>query len=102
MTSSRRRHTATAWRWRLAGSTSHAAVDREPLNGRLGAGLIRALAGAGMQEAALRHFHTVRAAMAEELGVDPDPHLLTALEAVLRKRQEPTSGSIPGLEQNGG
>jgi DNA-binding SARP family transcriptional activator/DNA-binding XRE family transcriptional regulator len=60
-----------------------AAARDEPLNGAVAARLMRALADSGQQAAAFGTFARVRDALATELGLDPDPILLDALDRVL-------------------
>jgi DNA-binding SARP family transcriptional activator len=57
----------------------------EPLHGAVHARLMIALAGSGHQAAALRVFADIRARLADELGVDPDPDLVEAHRLVLRQ-----------------
>ena len=59
-----------------------------PLDERVGAELVRALATAGRQADALQAHERIRAALAEELGVDPGPDLRAAQLAVLRGETE--------------
>ncbi len=61
-----------------------ALAAEHPLNERLTALLIRALAGAGRQADALRAYEQVRATLADELGVDPSQYLQDIHVAVLR------------------
>jgi DNA-binding SARP family transcriptional activator/tetratricopeptide (TPR) repeat protein/DNA-binding XRE family transcriptional regulator len=72
-------------RFELAAELLHQFVEDEPLHEGLHARLMRALAGAGQQAAALRVFDTVRARLANELGVAPGPELQAAQLRVLRQ-----------------
>ncbi|MBB4696472.1 AfsR/SARP family transcriptional regulator [Paractinoplanes abujensis] len=58
----------------LAGPLS-AAVDRFPLQERLSGQLMRALFRSGRQAAALAEYRRVRAALRDDLGLDPGPEL---------------------------
>ncbi|MGN6608569.1 MAG: BTAD domain-containing putative transcriptional regulator, partial [Jatrophihabitans sp.] len=59
-------------------------TDRHPLHERLTGQLLRALAAAGRQSDALARYERVRAALADELGVDPSPELQGVHLALLR------------------
>ncbi|MBF9131855.1 hypothetical protein I0C86_23230 [Plantactinospora sp. S1510] len=57
--------------------------DEDPLNERLHAQLMVALAGSGEQAAALQVFTRMRARLADQLGVDPGPQMREAQQLVL-------------------
>ena len=61
-----------------------ALVAKAPLRERFTALLMRALASTGRQSEALDCFESLRARLAEELGVDPSPELTAAHLSVLR------------------
>ncbi|MFJ8105875.1 ATP-binding protein [Streptomyces sp. NPDC096132] len=63
----------------------HMAARMAPLHERVQASLIAALAAAGRPAEALSVFRTVRARLAEELGVDPGPALVAAHLRVLER-----------------
>ncbi|MFJ3799489.1 ATP-binding protein [Streptomyces sp. NPDC090088] len=63
----------------------HMAARMAPLHERVQASLIAALAAAGQPAEALSVFRTVRARLAEELGVDPGPGLVAAHLGVLER-----------------
>ncbi|MEU6201419.1 BTAD domain-containing putative transcriptional regulator [Streptomyces sp. NPDC047061] len=63
----------------------HMAARMAPLHERVQASLIAALAAAGQPAEALSVFRTVRARLAEELGVDPGPALAAAHQRVLER-----------------
>ncbi|MFG3291915.1 BTAD domain-containing putative transcriptional regulator [Streptomyces sp. NPDC048179] len=63
----------------------HMAARMAPLHERVQASLIAALAAAGQPAEALSVFRTVRARLAEELGVDPGPALVAAHLRVLER-----------------
>ncbi|MFD4511438.1 ATP-binding protein [Streptomyces sp. NPDC058457] len=63
----------------------HMAARMAPLDERVQASLIAALAAAGQPAEALSVFRTVRARLAEELGVDPGPALVAAHLRVLER-----------------
>ncbi|MFD4603288.1 ATP-binding protein [Streptomyces sp. NPDC058464] len=63
----------------------HMAARMAPLHERVQASLIAALAAAGQPAEALSVFRTVRARLAEELGVDPSPALMAAHQRVLER-----------------
>jgi DNA-binding SARP family transcriptional activator/DNA-binding XRE family transcriptional regulator len=64
----------------------------DPFNGAVQAALIRALAAAGEQAAAVRAFNDIQALLANELGVDPDPPVT---EAYLRALRAPEAVRAP-------
>ncbi|MFD4293536.1 BTAD domain-containing putative transcriptional regulator [Rhodococcus sp. NPDC058532] len=59
-------------------------VDRNPLRNRLRGAHMRALSRAGRQPEALASFARLRALLAEDLGLDPDPELVALHTAILR------------------
>jgi len=67
-----------------------ALVVKAPLRERLTELLMRALASAGRQSEALERFESLRARLADELGVDPSPQLRAAQLAILRGELAPT------------
>jgi DNA-binding SARP family transcriptional activator len=62
-----------------------ALARRDPLHGAAHSRLMLALASRGEQAAALRVFDRISRRMAEELGLDPDPELVSARQRVLRQ-----------------
>ncbi|MDQ7906062.1 BTAD domain-containing putative transcriptional regulator [Phytohabitans sp. ZYX-F-186] len=62
------------------------AARMAPLHEGVQASLVRTLAAAGRQAEALSVFQTVRARLAEELGIDPGPTLVAALRHVLARQ----------------
>jgi DNA-binding SARP family transcriptional activator len=67
-----------------------ALAQRDPLHGAAHARLMLALAGRGEQAAALRVFDRIRGRLAEELGVAPDPELVTAQQRILQQEHVPS------------
>ncbi len=63
--------------------------DEHPLDERVGAALVTALAAAGRQADALHAYDDLRHRLADELGVDPGAELQAAHMAVLRGESEP-------------
>ncbi|SQE00401.1 transcriptional regulator [Parafrankia sp. BMG5.11] len=70
-----------------------------PLHETVQASLVFTLAAAGQQAEALSVFGTVRARLAEELGIDPGPALRAAHLRVLG--QPPTSAASAGADDDG-
>jgi DNA-binding SARP family transcriptional activator/tetratricopeptide (TPR) repeat protein len=82
-----------------------ALAEREPLDERAHAWLMRALAGSQQRAAALEVFAACRARLDEQLGVEPGPELARARELALRDTgpdragapgQWPAPGQAPG------
>lgn len=71
-----------------------AAADH-PLDEPLLARLILALAGTGLRPEALSTYQTVRARLADELGIDPGPELSDVHRAVLAGPPAPAAGAGP-------
>ncbi|MGW1562653.1 ATP-binding protein [Streptomyces sp. NPDC002144] len=69
----------------------HLAASMAPLHEPVQAGLITTLAAAGQQAEALSVFATVRARLAEDLGIDPGPLLQAAHQRVLTQTPSPTA-----------
>jgi len=67
---------------------------QQPLEERVHARLMVALAGAGQQAAAIRAFEAVRRRLDEELGIRPGPELGAAHQRVLRQDIPPPAGDI--------
>ncbi|MFF4902796.1 BTAD domain-containing putative transcriptional regulator [Streptomyces sp. NPDC001068] len=75
------------------------AVDSHPFDEALHSRLIAALAVTGRQAEALHQFESIRAALAEELGVEPGPELRAAQRHLLQRRvpRDPVApASLPG------
>ncbi len=70
-------------------------VAEHPLRERLVGALMRSLVAAGRPAEALTVYGTARAALAEELGVDPSPELSALHTAVLRGQVEVPAGPPP-------
>ena len=69
------------------------ALGREqPLEERIHARLMVALAGAGRQAAAMEAFEALRRRLDEDLGVRPGPELIAAHQRVLRQDIPPAAG----------
>ncbi|MER5431790.1 BTAD domain-containing putative transcriptional regulator [Streptomyces sp. NPDC002588] len=77
----------------------HLAASMAPLHEPVQAGLISTLAAAGQQAEALSVFDTVRARLAEDLGIDPGPALQAAHRQVLM--QTTPSANVPDRDTNG-
>ncbi|GAA3616380.1 BTAD domain-containing putative transcriptional regulator [Nonomuraea rosea] len=73
-----------------------AAATRHPLDERLQARLVLALAATGRQVEALDTWQAVRDELAEELGIEPGPELRAAQQRVLRETAGPV-GEATGL-----
>ncbi|MFS8201683.1 ATP-binding protein [Streptomyces sp. CWNU-52B] len=71
----------------------HLAASMAPLHEPVQAGLINTLAAAGQQAQALSVFGTVRARLAEDLGIDPGPALRAAHRRVLTQTERSRSRS---------
>lgn len=74
--------------------TLYLAARMTPLHEAVQAALVTALAATGRQAEALAVFRTVRAQLAEELGIDPGPTLVTAQQGVLEQTPAP-AGETP-------
>jgi predicted ATPase/DNA-binding SARP family transcriptional activator len=76
-----------------------AAAALRPLSERLAMLRMRALAAAGRQSDALAVYQQIRAALGDELGVDPSPELrelhLTLLRGELERPAAPTAAATP-------
>ncbi|MBP2328814.1 DNA-binding SARP family transcriptional activator [Kibdelosporangium banguiense] len=77
------------------------ATSMAPLHESVQASLITTLAAAGQQAEALAAFRTVRARLAEDLGIDPGPVLHAAHQRVLRPTLAPVAG-VPETPPIGG
>ena len=80
----------------IAPLTSRA--EQEPLDERLAAQLATALYRAGRQADALDHLRRVRSRLADELGVDPGPHLADLHQRILTadpRLTEPVPRQLP-------
>lgn len=73
-----------------------AACHREPLNERIAARLMIALAGSGCQAAALDLYEDVRRRLDEQLGIFPCAELAEAHARVLRQQIPPASPAAGG------
>jgi len=73
----------------------HRAAGMAPLDENVQAGLVTALGAAGQQAKALSVFQTVRARLAEELGIDPGPALVAAQRRVLGQLSAPAEPAEP-------
>jgi DNA-binding SARP family transcriptional activator len=69
----------------------------EPLDERVHARLMAALAATGQQAAALRVFEQVRTRLDHELGVSPGPELADAHLQIMRATDEDGAGSVQAL-----
>ncbi|MEU4877677.1 BTAD domain-containing putative transcriptional regulator [Streptomyces sp. NPDC021608] len=90
------------------------AADRHPLDEPLQSALVLALGAAGRRPEALTVYESVRARLAEELGIDPGAELREARDAVLhvhvstapspdpRRRENPESRETPEGRENRG
>ena len=92
---------------RLAAGVPEAAADtvtgpaaEHPLDERLCALAVRALAGTGQQVAALAAYERTRAALADQLGVDPGTDLAAAHLAVLRSEGATAPEAAPSARTN--
>ena len=70
-------------------------VDEHPLRERLRAQLMLALYRSGRQAESLQAFHDARAALVEELGIDPSPSLQQLHGAILRQDASLDLGPAP-------
>ncbi|WP_170141159.1 AfsR/SARP family transcriptional regulator [Allonocardiopsis opalescens] len=70
-------------------------ADAHPLRERLQARLVHALHAAGRQADALERYRRTRAALVDELGVEPGPELAEAHLAVLRGHPQPPPAPEP-------
>jgi DNA-binding SARP family transcriptional activator len=73
-----------------------AAYQREPLNERIAARLMIALAGSGCQAAALWVYDEVRRSLDEQLGIYPCAELSAAQAVVLRQEVRPARPAVSG------
>lgn len=78
------------------------AAGMAPLHEPVQASLIRALAAAGQQAAALSVFETVRSRLAEDLGIDPGPALRAAQLEVLGQPLPVAAASSAGAATSAG
>ncbi|WP_431977824.1 AfsR/SARP family transcriptional regulator [Micromonospora haikouensis] len=65
------------------------AAERDPFDERVQAGLVTTLAAAGRQAEALAAYRSIRARLADELGIDPGPDLREAHRRVLTQAGPP-------------
>ncbi len=79
------------WHQRVLALLEELARD-QPLDERVHARLIVALAGAGQQAAAIEVFEALRQRLDEDLGVRPGPELAAAHQRVLRRDIPPPAG----------
>jgi len=73
-------------------------AERRPLDERLAAQLATALYRAGRRADALDHLHRVRRRLADELGIDPGPHLTDLRQRILvadPRLSEPVPRHLP-------
>jgi DNA-binding SARP family transcriptional activator/tetratricopeptide (TPR) repeat protein len=73
-------------------------AEQEPLDERLAAQLATALYRAGRRADALDHLHRVRTRLADDLGVDPGPHLVDLRQRILTsdpRLTEPVPRQLP-------
>ncbi|MBO3749858.1 AAA family ATPase [Streptosporangiaceae bacterium NEAU-GS5] len=80
-----------------AGEYATAAAAAEPLREAAALTLVRALAAAGDQAAALAHFDRYRRTIADELGLDPSPAAMELRQIVLRS-EPPRERKSPAPE----
>jgi predicted ATPase/DNA-binding SARP family transcriptional activator len=78
-----------------------ALVAAHPLNEKLTALLMRALAAAGRQVEALAVHEALRARLADELGIDPGPHVQAAHLEVLRGAGPPAAAAATAPPDRG-
>ena len=71
------------------------AAAMAPLDEKVQAALVTTLGAAGQQAQALSVFRTVRARLAEELGIDPGPALLAAHQRLLGRPSAPATPADP-------
>jgi DNA-binding SARP family transcriptional activator len=74
-----------------------ALAREQPLEERVHARLMVALAGAGQQAAAIGAFEALRRRLDEELGVRPDPELIAAHQRVLHQDIPPAAGGTAAI-----
>ncbi|HEX3958418.1 MAG TPA: BTAD domain-containing putative transcriptional regulator [Trebonia sp.] len=79
-----------------------ALAAESPLNEKVTALLMRALAGTGRQAAALAVYAALRARLADELGIDPGPQLQAIHLEVLRGKVEASDGEARHGAGHGG
>ena len=86
-------------RWSTVVAAASRLLERDPLDEPAARHLIRALASSGDRAGAIRAFERSRAALVDELGVDPSPETTAAYLEVLQSGSAP-SGALPPVPRN--